>query len=133
MTLLKTECAEKATIVVVDDEPFIVEALVYVLEDEGYQVFSAKNGRAALALVAEVKPALVISDFMMPVMSGLELAEAMKADPALRAIPIILASAVHARQARERGELFAAIFEKPYRLAQLLNMVSTLMKADPAP
>lgn len=131
MTLLKTGSAERAKILVVDDEPFIVEALVYVLEDEGYQVFSARNGRAALALAAEVKPALVISDFMMPVMSGLELAEAMKADPALHAIPIILASAVHARQARERGELFAAIFEKPYRLAPLLKVVSALVVAKP--
>jgi two-component system alkaline phosphatase synthesis response regulator PhoP len=59
-------------ILVVDDEPHIVQILKFTLEKEGYQVFTAENGQLALELVQSVQPHLVILDIMMPVMDGYE-------------------------------------------------------------
>jgi CheY-like chemotaxis protein len=118
----------KARLVIVDDESLIVESLAFVLEDEGYEVYAASNGRAALDLIKAVLPALVITDFMMPVMSGQELAEALKADPLYATIPVILASAVQSDQARKRKDLFDAVFDKPYRLPLLIDTVEMLLQ-----
>ena len=60
------------TILLVDDEPDILEFLGYNLEKEGYRVLKAKNGQKALKLAREHKPQLVILDVMMPVMDGME-------------------------------------------------------------
>ena len=60
------------TILLVDDEPDILEFLGYNLEKEGYRVLKAKNGQKALKLAKEHKPQLVILDVMMPVMDGME-------------------------------------------------------------
>ncbi|WP_347559029.1 response regulator [Robbsia sp. KACC 23696] len=117
----------KARLVIVDDESLIVESLAFVLEDEGYEVYAASNGRAALDLIKAVLPALVITDFMMPVMSGQELAESLKADPLYSTIPVILASAVQSDQARKRQDLFDAVFDKPYRLPLLIDTVARLL------
>ncbi len=62
----------KTTILLVDDEPDILEFLGYNLEKEGYHVLKAKNGQKALKLARENKPHLVILDVMMPVMDGME-------------------------------------------------------------
>ncbi|MGF7187037.1 response regulator [Robbsia andropogonis] len=118
----------KAKLVIVDDESLIVESLAFVLEDEGYEVYAASNGRAALDLIKAVLPALVITDFMMPVMSGQELAEALKSDPLFATIPVILASAVQSDQARKRQDLFDAVFDKPYRLPLLIDTVASLLQ-----
>ena len=123
----------KARLVIVDDESLIVESLAFVLEDEGYEVYAASNGRAALDLIKAVLPALVITDFMMPVMSGQELAEALKADPLYATIPVILASAVQSDQARKRQDLFDAVFDKPYRLPLLIDTVEMLLKRQAPP
>ena len=60
------------TILLVDDEPDILEFLGYNLEREGYKVLKAKNGQKALKLAIEHKPQLVILDVMMPVMDGMQ-------------------------------------------------------------
>ena len=77
-------------IVVAEDEFLIADVLVMMLEDAGYEVATAAHGKAALVLVKEKRPALVITDFMMPLMTGLELAQAIRADITLSATPIIL-------------------------------------------
>ena len=121
-----------ATIVVVDDEPNIMDGLAYLLEHEGYEVHRARNGKAALEQVKTVLPALLITDFMMPVMSGKELAIAMKADPRLANIPIILATGAHLQEASASCELFSVILQKPYRPAKLLETIKLLLEADDA-
>ena len=62
----------KFKILVVDDEPDIIEILQFNLENEGYQVFSAVNGKEALKLAEMHIPHLIILDLMMPVMDGIE-------------------------------------------------------------
>jgi two-component system alkaline phosphatase synthesis response regulator PhoP len=68
----------KATILLVDDEPDILEIVSYNLENEGYQVYTAQNGEEALKKAKKRKPDLVILDVMMPVMDGIEACERMR-------------------------------------------------------
>jgi signal transduction histidine kinase len=77
-------------ILVVEDSPTQAGQLKYILETEGYQVFVARNGKEALALLSKSRPTIVISDIVMPGMDGYELCRQMKADENLRGIPVIL-------------------------------------------
>jgi CheY-like chemotaxis protein len=81
------------TILVVDDEFDILTVWRLLLERHGYTVMTASNGAAALEQIRRARPDIIVSDCMMPVMSGLQLCAALYADPALRDIPIILCSA----------------------------------------
>ena len=68
-----------ATILIVDDEYVIADILGYALEDEGYTVVKAGNGRKGIEVLERDRPCLVITDFMMPVMDGLEFARRVRA------------------------------------------------------
>lgn len=83
-----------AIILVVDDEEPVRQLLASVLTDHGYRALQARNGRQALEIMQADQPDLVLTDVMMPVLSGTDLCRHLKADPATRAIPIILLSAV---------------------------------------
>lgn len=117
------------TIVVVDDETLITDFLAFFLEDAGYIVHVARNGVEGLDLIGRVAPDAVITDYMMPAMSGLELARALKANPALAHIPVILSSAALGASARAQPALFAAILDKPYPARKLLQTLSALLGA----
>jgi len=80
-------------ILVCDDEPHIVQILKFTLEREGYQVFTAENGKVALDKAREVQPHLVLLDVMMPVMDGYEVCRKMREDFKMNQIPIIMLSA----------------------------------------
>jgi two-component system alkaline phosphatase synthesis response regulator PhoP len=71
---------EDVKILVVDDEPDILEILSYNLKKEGYQVFTASNGGEAVIKASEVKPTLIILDIMMPQMDGVEVCRAIRAN-----------------------------------------------------
>jgi CheY-like chemotaxis protein len=117
-------------IVVAEDEFLIADMLVCVLEDEGHRVEAAAHGLAALELVRAHKPDLLITDFMMPVMTGLELASALKSERELNSVPILLVSGAQAALGRERADLFDRVIDKPYKLSELLAAVSDLLDAD---
>lgn len=108
-------------ILIVDDEFGIVEALSDFLQDEGYRTATALNGRLALEQMAVEHPALVLLDYMMPVMNGPAVLEAMKADPSLRDVPVVLMSASPPKSWRH---LPASDFlPKPFGLEQLIELV----------
>lgn len=120
--------AELKTILLVDDEFGIVDVLAMLLEDEGYRVFSAANGKQGLERIAENRPDLVISDFMMPIMNGAEMARAIRADSIGPAIPIIMMSSVPENSVRERFDGFDAFLRKPFKLPALLAAIGTLLE-----
>ena len=70
----------KIKILIVDDEPDIIEILKVNLENEGYKVFSAENGKEALKLADQHLPNLIILDLMMPIMDGIEACERLRMD-----------------------------------------------------
>lgn len=83
----------RATVLIIDDEPFNIAVLEQELDDLGYATVSAANGVAGLAMVAESPPDLVLLDIMMPGLDGFAVLERLKSDPATRDIPVIIISA----------------------------------------
>lgn len=80
-------------ILVVDDEKNIIELLRFRLEQEGYRVLEAEDGRTALDLITQDPPDLVILDVMLPELDGFAVCRAMRADPRTREVPVIMLSA----------------------------------------
>jgi CheY-like chemotaxis protein len=115
------------TILIVDDEYLIADILGYALEDEGYMVAKASNGRKGLEVLDRERPELVITDFMMPVMDGLEFARAIRARSQSSHLPIILMSGAQANIGRAQDGLFSAVFDKPFDLSAVLDMVRELV------
>ena len=115
-----------ATVLVVDDEPLIAMALEAALEDAGYAVATAANGRQGLERLAEApRPDLVLLDMMMPVMNGPAMLAAMAADPALAGIPVVVLSSLPEGAIRARvGEGVAAILLKPCTAEQVLDAIA---------
>ena len=107
-------------VLVVDDDPDILDALSEILEVEGYQVDRARNGREALQRLEQAAPDLVLLDLMMPVMDGWEFARSLGADARP---PIIVLSADRnvSSKAREIGAL--GWLAKPFELSELLAAV----------
>lgn len=116
-----------STILVVDDEYLIADILGYALEDEGFMVVKAGNGRKGLEVLERERPALIITDFMMPVMDGLEFAAAVRALPSLNHLPIILVSGAQAHVGMERSDLFDAVLDKPFKIDLIIAEVRRLL------
>ena len=116
------------TVLVVDDEFGTVEVLVAALEDAGYRVLTAANGRRALERLEENKPDLVISDFMMPLMDGTALVTAMRTNPSFRDIPVIMMSAAPEAALRKHLDGYEAFLRKPFRIPALLEIVRTVFE-----
>jgi CheY-like chemotaxis protein len=111
-------------VLVVDDDDDVRSVLVDVLSTEGYEVIAARNGREALRVAASARPALIILDLMMPVMSGWEFLVHQRADPRLAEIPVLAMSASHAITL-EVGRFMA----KPMELNALFAAVRELVPA----
>lgn len=116
------------TILIIEDEFGIALLLATVLEDEGYRVFTAANGRQGLDRLAESRPDLVISDMMMPTMDGAAMARTMRTDPAYRDIPLIMMSALPESAVRERFDGYDAFLTKPFLEPLLLKTVKALLE-----
>lgn len=111
-----------ATILIVDDESDILFLLKMTLEAAGYDVLEAENGAVALEHSARVRPDLVITDLMMPVMDGRELITRLHAAPATSDVPVILVSA------NPNGDAGAhAVLRKPFRQEDLIAHVRALL------
>ena len=87
-------------ILIVDDEPDVVSLIERTLTSDGFEVVKAYDGIGALDLVATEKPDLVLLDLMMPMMSGYEVCQQIKADPQTRDIPVVCLSSAHTPNAR---------------------------------
>ncbi len=123
MSQTETATATK-TIVVVEDDLDIREALTQILEFEGYVVASASNGKEALDyLRSHERPALILLDLMMPVMDGWQFRIEQHKDDALAGIPVVIISAD--ARAFHKATLIGAIayLKKPVELELLLNTV----------
>ena len=113
------------TVLVVDDEPLIAMALEAALEDAGYDVATAANGRQGLERLAEAaRPEIVLLDMMMTVMNGPAMLAAMAADPELRGVPVIVLSSLPEETIRDRAGGVAAILRKPYTAEQVLDAIA---------
>lgn len=114
-------------ILVVDDEFDVLSAYAMLFEYRGYRVRTAGNGEEALAKAALERPDIVISDYMMPVMDGAQLCLLWRADPDLRHIPFILASAGLLR--RDEVLPYDTFFRKPVPFEALVTEIARLIAA----
>ena len=112
-------------VVLVEDEPGLRSAWIELLSEFGYQVHEAENGRSGLELVRDVHPDIVITDLVMPIEDGRTLANAMRSDRQLRAIPIIAATGDATQPAD--GELFDVVLRKPFHSTALLRALTELL------
>ena len=118
-------------ILVVDDETDIVNLVVELLQDEGYDVRSAFNGEMALAAIAQQQPAMILMDMYMPQMTGIMLLEQMRSS-GIADIPVILMTASpHAAEPLLNMDLVDYL-PKPFDIDQLLQCVARNLRRDPA-
>jgi adenylate cyclase len=117
-----------AKVLVVDDDPVIIKLLQVNFEMEGYEVIAAANGEEGLDRAREGRPDIIVSDVMMPKMDGLAFAHALKSDPDLAAIPVILLSAKAQAADVEAGLSDADDYvTKPFDPLELLDRVANLL------
>lgn len=119
---------ESPKILVVDDETAIRNLLHDLLGDEGYTVSTASNGRAALGLVRQERPDLILMDVMMPELDGLETLRRLRAESASAAVPVILMSAA-AYLTPDSADGMAFI-SKPFNLDHVLAVVHHMLSAE---
>lgn len=117
-------------LLVVDDEPDLLDLLTYNLEREGYVVSTASDGEAALRLAAETPPDLVLLDVMMPRLDGLATCRRLREDARLRTIPVLMLTALDADADHVRGlDVGAdAYLSKDVAMPVLLSQVRALLR-----
>ena len=120
------------TILIVDDEYLIADILSYALEDEGYLTVTAGSGQRALAIIEREQPQLIITDYMMPGMNGIEFAEAVRGHKLLHSVPILLMSGAQAHLGIGRPDLFLKVFDKPFDILALVTAVKALVPPEDA-
>lgn len=116
-------------ILVVDDEPYIIRSLTFVLKKEGYDVSSATNGEEAMAKARESKPSLMFLDVMMPKKNGYEVCQEVKSDPSLSDIYVIMLTAKGQEADREKGLSLGAdeFITKPFSPMQIVGRVREIL------
>jgi two-component system phosphate regulon response regulator PhoB len=120
----------KPTVLVAEDESALVTLLRYNLEREGYRVVEASDGEEALLLAAEEKPDLVLLDWMLPQLSGIEVCRRLRAKPETRNVPILMLTARGEEADRVRGLNTGAddYITKPFSMTELLARLRAVMR-----
>lgn len=122
--------ADQPTVLVVEDELAQREVLAYNLEAEGFRVCKAENGDEALLVVDEDMPDIIVLDWMMPNLSGIEVCRRLKTRPETRSIPIIMLSARSEEVDKVRGLETGAddYVVKPYSVLELMARVRSQLR-----
>jgi two-component system, OmpR family, phosphate regulon response regulator PhoB len=122
--------ADQPTVLIVEDEPAQREVLAYNLEAEGFRVSRAANGEEALLLVAEDAPDLIVLDWMLPNVSGIEVCRQLKMRADTRLVPVIMLSARSEEVDRVRGLETGAddYVIKPYSVVELMARVRAQLR-----
>lgn len=117
------------TVVYIEDEPGVQRLVCFWLEDAGFRVLLAGDGAAGLELVRAERPDIVVTDALMPVMTGDEVIETMQADPELRQIPIIMTTAAASPSRVQRMTALGcrAVMAKPLEESRFLAAVNAAL------
>src|SRR5208337_2920126 len=112
-------------VLVIEDDADIRFGLAVILEDEGYTVATAPNGREALKYLRETPapPCLILLDLMMPDMDGWQFRAEQRRDPALSSVPVVIISAAADLRARAASLGAAAVMQKPIQIGALLDLI----------
>lgn len=120
----------KESVLIVEDDPDIVELLHYTLEREGYSVAVAQNGEKGLAEARRRKPGLIVLDLMLPGLDGLEICKALKAEDATKGIPIVMLTAKSEESDIVLGLEFGAddYVKKPFSPRELVARIRSVLR-----
>ena len=121
---------DQPRVLVVEDEHAQLEILAYNLESEGFLVIRARDGEEALLLIREDVPDVIVVDWMMPHLSGIEVCRRLKSNPETRSIPVIILSARSEDEDKVRGLEIGAddYVVKPYSVVELMARVRTQLR-----
>jgi two-component system alkaline phosphatase synthesis response regulator PhoP len=119
---------EPKKILIADDNENIREALTYLLEDEGYKLWLAKDGADALRKVREIHPDILFLDIMMPEINGYDVCRTIKNDPELKKTYVIMLTAKGQVSEQERGKEVGAdeYIVKPFSPMQILSKIKKI-------
>ena len=121
---------DQPRVLVVEDEPAQLEILAYNLESDGFLVSRARDGEEALLLIREDVPDVIVVDWMMPHLSGIEVCRRLKSNPETRSIPVIILSARSEDEDKVRGLEIGAddYVVKPYSVVELMARIRTQLR-----
>ncbi len=111
------------TILVVDDSPFILRTLTFILEKAGYRTATAASGEEALAKAQTLRPRLILLDAVMPDMDGSQVLEAIRNEPTLQATRVVMVSGSTAEELPDAD----GYIQKPFTPDQVLQTVARLI------
>lgn len=120
---------QKKLILIVDDEFDLTSVFSMLFELNGFETVTASNGQLALEKIRQRTPDLILSDFMMPVMDGIELARQIRNNPETTHIPFILMSAVPQHQ-NLAGSAASAFVQKPFQFKHMLEIALRLLSPE---
>jgi len=125
-----------ARILVVDDEPDMLDLIAFNLREAGCRVFTADNGRDGLRHAQRTLPDLILLDVMLPDMDGFSVCELLRKLPSTASIPVVMVTAIGGEMARAHGLGSGAIdfVRKPFEMANLIERIEhTLAHHVPSP
>jgi len=116
-------------VLVVDDEVHIVYVVAIKLRNNGYEVISAENGSDALELACREKPDIVVTDFQMPIMTGLELVEKLRQNEQTKDVPVIMLTArsFAIENGRKQELRISEYLSKPFSPKDLLRSIEDIL------
>ncbi len=120
----------KSTILIVEDEAAIVTMLKYNLEKEGFDVVSAESGEEGLEILKQEKPALILLDWMLPGMSGVDVCKEIRKDVAASDVPVIMLTARSEEADKVKGLSVGAddYVTKPFSVLELVARIKSLLR-----
>jgi DNA-binding response OmpR family regulator len=124
---------DRKTILVADDETHILNVLCMKFQHSGFDIITAEDGAEALVLARSSHPDLIITDYQMPRMSGLELASMLESDVATREIPVIMLTArgFSIAETQTISRNIRCVISKPFSPREILARVQALLAGEP--
>jgi len=121
----------KKSVVIIEDEPFIIEALTFLLENEGLDVRSISDGAKAIDFIVKSKPNLVILDIMLPNVSGMKILEDIRKMNEISHLPVLMLTAKGQKKDRKAAEEagVSKFMTKPFDNQELIEHVKLMIKS----
>lgn len=121
----------KKSVVIIEDEPFIIEALTFLLENEGLDVRSISDGAKAIDFIVKSKPNLVILDIMLPNVSGMKILEDIRKMNEISHLPVLMLTAKGQKKDRRAAEEagVSKFMTKPFDNQELIEHVKLMIKS----
>lgn len=128
---------EKHYILIVDDDPDILEGILTILEDQPYRLATARDGKKCLEMIAEETPDLLILDLLMPRLDGWGVIRELRSEPRYASLPIMILTTVIEDASRRRYELETGMamdvqdyVQKPAKPADLIQRIERLLQRE---